>query len=111
MNKKVSFKRPGDPLDEGEVAGMLVGSTDAGAFPVGSKVIKVNFEEGDATPEGTRGTVLSSTLIPADLVDTLSEEDQKVLENCRYYYVIDWESSPGYPVHTLDKKVALDSTN
>lgn len=63
------------------------------AIPNGTRVRKVNSEDGDGNPNGTRGTVLSSISYP------------NVANGAPAYFVV-WDTSPGMPVLCGGFKVA-----
>lgn len=61
-----------------------------GAYPNGTRVVKVKSEEEDSTPEGTYGTVLGSI-------------GHKDLDHMMYF--IEWDNKPSVAVGCMDKKV------
>ena len=63
-----------------------------GAWPNGTRVVKVQQELGDGTPLGARGTVLGSMRHPAR-PDLLA-------------YFIEWEALPRLAVAVMDWKLA-----
>lgn len=66
----------------------------AGAYPNGSRVRKVNSEPGDAHPDGSLGTVLSSISHP------------EVMGGMVAYFVA-WDARPTMPIGTDAPKVEL----
>lgn len=64
-----------------------------GAMPNGQAIIKVQSEDGDANPVGTRGRVLGSI------------HDPKL----GYGYFVEWETYPGVPVLVKAFKIAADA--
>lgn len=81
--------------EELRMVGFLVGQAE-GALAVGSAVVKVNSEEGDSNPNGTRGVVISS-FEPITSGDFAGE----------YTYFILWETFP-VPIFVRGGKVKLE---
>jgi hypothetical protein len=79
--------------------GMLAGEA-SGAIRNGRTVIKQNSEPGDAHPDGTLGTVMSSIPVPIEIRAGAIAEGYG---DCEYFYFIDWGG--GIPVGTIDSKV------
>jgi len=67
-----------------------------GAWPNGSRVIKLIFEEGDAHQVGDLATVIGS-LGPF------------AYQGSRYGYFVIWDDTPDVPVFSVDKKLGLAS--
>jgi hypothetical protein len=76
-----------------------------GAIPNGSRVRKINSEEGDAHDDGSLGTVVGSmdaTGLPEDLLACLPEH--LVSE---YVYFVAWDADPELHVGTMGAKVEV----
>lgn len=86
-----------DPDRHPTVAAYLPGEA-AGAYSNGTRVIKVEFEEGDDTPLGTQGTVIASHAIPPGI--------EAMPEDAKFFYFIKWDDFP-YPVGTLNWKIGV----
>lgn len=67
-----------------------------GAIPNGRRIVKINNEEGDATPTGTMGTVLGSYSHPK-------------LHNGVTIYFVEWDTLPRTAVAVLANKVSEPS--
>lgn len=76
-----------------DIHGAIFDGQAEGAYANGSRVVKVESEPGDATPDGTGGKVLGSYSNP-DLFHGLIA------------YSIMWDNRPGYAVNTTALKVA-----
>lgn len=74
---------------------MYVEGEAEGAIPNGSRVVKVNAQEGDGSPNGTPGIVVSSISVPPDMREEY---------NASFVYFIDW-GERGIPVFTIENKV------
>lgn len=75
-----------------------------GAIPNGTVIVKVNTEKDDANPIGTKGKVLGS--LPVNITP---EERAKLPEagrDSRFFYFVEWESTPGVPVGVTSWKIA-----
>lgn len=75
----------------------LKGDAD-GAVPIGGRVVKCNSEEGDLTPDGTEGTVVSSINVPDNIGKELGVD-------VIFFYFIEWDTEPDLPVGVIDKKL------
>jgi hypothetical protein len=80
---------------EGSVVGYILGVAD-GALSIGARIKKVNSEDGDSTPDGTEGTVISS----------LSAPPVEGYEDVKFFYFVRWDTHPGLPVGVMDRKIA-----
>lgn len=67
-----------------------------GAIPNGTPIIKVEAEDGDANPVGTRGKVLGSI------------RDPRVMDNALLYF-LEWDSMPRTAVACIGWKIAADA--
>lgn len=82
----------GDPrMADADGFGMLSGQA-IGAIPNGTRIVKAKSEEGDTTPTGAGGKVLSSVY------------DQTV--GPYIFYFVEWDHTPGVPVGCIGWKVA-----
>jgi hypothetical protein len=81
------------------VAGYLPGEAE-GAYPIGTRIVKVRLEEGDGTPLGTGGEVIASHyaghIPPTDGVTPAT-----------YFYFVMWDDFPA-PVGVLDWKIGKE---
>ena len=66
-------------------------------IPNGAVVRKVNSEEGDATPDGSLGTVFASLSVPEVLMEHA---------RCDYFYWVEWEwTEAEIPIGILGRKI------
>lgn len=70
-----------------------------GGYSANTRVVKVNSEEGDTTPDGSEGTVLKGLVVDAELSIGLPMV-------VKHVYAVEWDRTPGVIIHTLDYKVA-----
>ena len=61
-----------------------------GAIPNGTVIVKANSDPGDATPNGTKGTILGS--LSADGL---------------MFYFVEWESRPKMAIGCMSFKIAV----
>lgn len=71
-----------------------------GGYPRDTRVIKVNSEEGDVTPDGSEGTVLKGLAVDPELSIDLPRE-------VKHVYAVEWDSRPGIIINILDYKLAI----
>jgi hypothetical protein len=82
--------------------GIFFTTTEAsGAWPNGSRVVKVAFEEGDTHAIGDLATVIGSLGPLAD--------GGPLFGGNRYGYFVVWDDRPDLPVFVGEKKIALES--
>lgn len=74
-----------------------------GAIPNGTPIVKVNTEQGDINPTGTKGIVLGS--VPVDLPPNILERLSEAARQAKFFYFVEWESTPGVPVGIGDWKI------
>lgn len=74
--------------------GMFTRDRAEGALPNGTRVVKVNSEEGDGHPDGTPGVILGSVVAPGLGIG----------------YFVSWAPRPRVVVFTADFKIRKAST-
>lgn len=70
------------------------------SLPKGTRIIKVNSEQGDNTEDGIEGTVLASVSAP----DTEELPDNLKNKNIKCAYLVKWDNFK-YPVVVIDYKI------
>lgn len=72
----------------------------------GTRVIKVNSEEGDLTPNGTLGNIEKGFVIPSEIMEKAQDEDSlsEMGKKTRVLYVVKWDNHET-PVVCIDQKV------
>lgn len=85
--------RPGD-------IGVYLPGEAEGAYPNGTRIVKVRSEEGDGTTIGTGGVVLSSMAIPDDLDVPLTPDGARP----SYFYFVKFDDFP-QPLGITDWKI------
>lgn len=80
-------------------AGAFTRDHAPGAYPSGTRIVKVREEDGDSTPIGTGGTVLGS--LDGTLVEYLNPEGGRVW----HFYFVEWDNRPRTAVGVMDWKV------
>ena len=68
-----------------------------GAWPNGTRVVKVLTEEGDSHQTGDMGTVIGSIEAPPDVAR---------LYDAGYFYFIEWDDHPRIAVGIISLKIA-----
>lgn len=71
-------------------AGAFSRAQAQGAYPNGTRIVKVNSEPGDSTKDGTNGTVLGSLVFDGQSL-----------------YFIEWDDKPKVAIGTIGEKVSL----
>jgi hypothetical protein len=79
--------------------GFYIEGEAEGAYPNGTRVIKIDAEESDSTRIGTKGTVISS-------VDASDVEIEGV-RRITYFYFVMWDDFPA-PVGLADWKIGKE---
>jgi hypothetical protein len=74
----------------------------AGAYPNGSRILKVESEEGDGTPVGVGGRVLASHDVRDVVVPGLDRE-------VSYFYFVKFDDFP-HPVGIADWKIGREDS-
>ncbi len=74
--------------------GQFTNDQAKGAIPNGTRIKKTESEEGDATPDGTLGTVLGSLRAPPEMGMLL-------------FYFVEWDNSKRVAVGIMGWKIAL----
>lgn len=80
--------------------GYLAGDAE-GAYPIGSRIVKVRNESELETPVGTRGTVVASHYV-GDVPPPAGTP------KAEYFYFVEWEDKPGLPVGVIDWKIGKE---
>lgn len=75
-----------------------------GAIPNGARIQKVAEEDGDTTPIGAWGTVLSS-LDAREATERVRELLPAGAQNVTYFYFVEWDWRPGVPIGLGDWKI------
>lgn len=70
-----------------------------GAYPCGSRIVKVRKEDGDSTPLGTGGTVLGS--LDGSVLGHRNPDGHVI----RFGYFVEWDTTPRVAVFVLDWKI------
>lgn len=84
-----------------EIAGMYLEGEAEGAYANGTRIIKVEAEEGDGTSVGTAGYVLASF----DVSEAEVEADRKVT----FFYFVKFDDFP-HPIGISDWKIGREAT-
>lgn len=72
-----------------------------GAYPNGTRIVKVRSEEGDATALGMSGEVVASHYVG----DIPPPEGVPASD---YFYFVAWDWMPGVPVGVVDWKIGKE---
>ena len=70
------------------------------AWPNGTRVRKVNGEDGDSHPDGTLGTVLGSLKCEGDAYNEVA-----AAKGVTHLYFVEFDASPGFAVGTISIKL------
>lgn len=84
-----------------DVLGAYVSGEAEGAYPNGIRILKVASEEGDGTPIGTGGFILSS-------LNARGIEFEDAPREVSYFYFVKWDDFP-HPVGIQDWKIGKES--
>jgi hypothetical protein len=68
-----------------------------GAYPNGTRVVKIFDEEADTHRIGAKATVLGSIRAPAEL-----------REKSPYFYFVEWDAHPRFAVGVVSRKIATE---
>lgn len=79
-------------IQEEGMFGLFTRHQDDGAIENGRRIFKTNSMEGDATPDGTPGTVLGSVAVDVDGVR-------------QFFYFVEWADKPRYAVGAMGFKI------
>lgn len=79
-------------------AGYLAGEAE-GAYPIGTRILKVDRDPTDVTPIGTKGYVLAS--------HDVSDADVPDVKKAIYFYFVKWDDFP-HPVGVVDWKIGKE---
>lgn len=102
VEKDSAFARAGTKEEPG-IAGAFTRATAPGALPRGTRVRKVQSEEGDAHPVGSMATVIGS-VGGAEVAAKFPE--LAALEPSGIGYFVMWDDMPGAAVFITAKKLA-----
>jgi hypothetical protein len=78
----------------------LPGEAD-GAYPNGSRIVKVRCEEGDSTALGAGGKVLSSHYVG-------HVPPPEGIPHVTYFYFVIWDDRPDVPIGIMDWKIGKE---
>lgn len=95
----VSMRKDYLPSTQPE-AGMYLDGEAEGAYPNGTRIVKVEAEEGDGTSVGTGGVILSSHDVSDLVVEDLSRP-------VTFYYFVKFDDFP-HPVGICDWKIGRE---
>lgn len=84
--------------EEGWRGGFTRHHTD-GAYPNGTRIVKIRQEPNDGTPLGTGGTILGS--LDGNLVNEYNPDGGRI----RYIYFVEWDNRPRTAVGVMDWKL------
>lgn len=79
--------------------GGLTRNQAPGAYPNGSRIMKVGAEDGDSTPLGTGGTVLGS--LDGSTLGFVNPHGEVI----RFGYFVEWDDRPRTAVFVCDWKI------
>lgn len=83
------------------MAGTFTRDEAEGAIPNGTTIVKVNSEDTDGHPDGSRGVILGSL----DARDLPTDGIAPHLLPVTYVYFVEWKATPWIAVAILDTKV------
>ena len=86
--------------EHGEYMGVFSRYEAKGAWPNGTRVRKVNSEDGDGHPDGSLGTILGSLKCEGDAATAETER-----LGISHLYFIEWDASPKKAIGTMSIKL------